>query len=130
VPHADLLRRNYALLGERGGIEEIAKTLHPDHELRDPTVGGPPTVYRGRDGFLDWARRGMTTFADTTMTPVDFEERGDIVLVTLRVRATGTMSGEPVDLDVHNVVEMRDGLVWRTSGYIDAAEARRAAGFD
>jgi len=129
VSHADLLRRNYERVAAPGGIQAIVATLHPDHELRDFSAGPPPKVYRGRDGFLTWARQSMTAFADTTMEPREFEEHGDTVLVTLEVRATGVTSGAPFDLLVHHVCEMRDGLVWRTSSYPNGATARAAAGF-
>jgi ketosteroid isomerase-like protein len=130
VSHTDLLRGNYARVAAPGGILEIAKTLHPEHELQDFTVGSPPRVYRGREGFFTWARQSMTAFADTTMEPTDFEEHGDTVLITLQVRAIGTASGAPIDILVHHVCQMRDGLVWRTSSYIDPTAARKAAGFE
>jgi ketosteroid isomerase-like protein len=127
VSNADLLRGNYARIAAPGGMQEIARTLHPEHELREFSAGEPVRVHKGRDGFFKWARQGMITFSDTTMEPVDFEEHGDTVLVTLEVKATA--GGEPLDMLVHHVVEMRDGLIWRTSSYLDAAQARAEAGF-
>jgi len=129
VSHADLLRDNYARVAEPGGIQAIVGTLHPEHELRDYSAGAPPRVYKGREGFFTWARQSMTAFTDTTMEPGDVEEHGDTVLVTLEIRATIVSSGAPVDLLVHHVCVMRDGLVWRTSSYADGAAAREAAGF-
>jgi ketosteroid isomerase-like protein len=130
VSHVELLRGNFERLTAPGGVRAIAETLHPDHELRQFALDSEPKVYRGRDGFFEWARLSMTTFADTTMVPTEFEEHGDTVLVTLEVRATGTGSGAPVNLQVHQVCEMRDGLIWRTSSYVDRETARRAAGLD
>jgi ketosteroid isomerase-like protein len=129
MSHTDLIRGNYARVTQPGGIESVVATLHPEHELVDVSVGGEsPVIFRGHDGFRKWAAVGLRSFEGTTFAPSALEEHGDTVLVTIEVTAVGVSSGAPLDLRIHHVIEMREGLVWRTAGYLDEASARAAAG--
>jgi ketosteroid isomerase-like protein len=131
VAHADLIQSIYAALADGvAGAELSAEVLDPQFELHEFQTGPDRKIYWGREGYVDWVRQGYDVFADATFEPADLIEAGDVVLVTVEVRAIGRTSGAAVTMVVHHVWELRDGRPWRVSGYLDLAEARRAAGLD
>jgi ketosteroid isomerase-like protein len=92
--HAEIVRRLFALFGE-GAVEEILAYYHEDAVLE---VGGDQGVVRGRDELVGYLRDAAASTRITETKSLRFEEDGDAVLVTgrLRLRDTGgSMSDSP-----------------------------------
>lgn len=129
MAHAELIESIYAAMPEGlPGAERVAELLDPKFELHEFRTGPDRTIYRGRDGFVAWITQGLEVFDDAAFEPLELTEAGDVVLVTVEVRAVGRGSELPVTMVVHHVWDVRDGRPWRARGYLDAAEARAAAG--
>jgi ketosteroid isomerase-like protein len=126
--NVETVRRVFAAQGD---AEEMAPLLHEDWEHR-PIVAGRSVgaVYRGvPDGLRDY----LADLAETWERHQVFEEElidldDDGVLAILRLEARGRTSG--VDLVQRAAIHARfkDGKVWRSTGYTDVDEARRAVG--
>jgi len=129
VPHAELIESLYAALGEgEAGAVRGSEELDPGFELHEFQNGPDATVYRGREGYVAWVRQGFEVFDEATFEPLELTEDGDVVLVSVEVRAVGRGSDLPVTMVVHHLWDMREGRPWRVRGYLDADEARAAAG--
>ena len=131
MAYAEVLRRIYAAAPEgEAGVRQVAEELDPEFELHEFQNGPDANVYRGREGFVAWFLQGFEVFDEATFEPVELTEHGEVAFVTVEVRAVGHGSELPVTMVVHHVWDMRDGRPWRVRGYLDAAEARAAAGLD
>ena len=86
------------------------------------------SVYRGREGFIQYQRDVRETFADFSYEdfhaePVD----QDTVLLTGRFRIEGRGSGAVVAHDVGWLFRLEGGKVAHARSFMDPAEAREAA---
>ena len=109
-------------------VEGALTHIHVDVEflpLGAKLVDG--RAYRGHEGVRDWRRQGLATWA-MTIEAQEFEEFAERLLVHGHIRTRGTRSGVELDTPVSWVFEFREGLVSRVEAFLDADEARRAAG--
>jgi hypothetical protein len=59
-----------------------------------------------------------------------FDVDDERVLVFLRARAVGQMSGAPIDMAAANEFTLRDGLIVRIKVHLDRTEALKAVGLE
>ena len=65
------------------------------------------------------------------MKPVDYVACGEgTYLVTLKMRASGSASGAPVEMDLWAVSAVADGTFRRISYHLSELSARQAAGLE
>ena len=95
-------------------MESFVSMLHPDVEAH-PQIDGAPLLH-GREAVTSWwqdlikAREG-----DIEVRPLEFETRGDCVIVRgyLRHREGRALS----ESQVHWLYEFRDGLIFRMESH-------------
>jgi ketosteroid isomerase-like protein len=87
------------------------------------------SVWRGREGFLDFIRTWTEQFEDWSIRVVRLIDAGANRVVALTHQtATGKESGVPVELNVGQVWELEAGRWTRVTNYLSHAEALEAAG--
>lgn len=105
-------------------------------ELATPDFEWWPALTRAYEGGCYQGRNGVESFyADTRENweelqtlPEEFRDLGDCVLVMGRQMGRGKGSGAWVDAPIANILDFRDGRIWRSRAYFDLAEALRTAG--
>jgi ketosteroid isomerase-like protein len=121
------IREAYAAFAA-GDIDAVLAGFAPDIVLENPDYAMESGTRMGLDG----ARKGLQAlhdqFAEMDLELREIEEGPDGVLVVVRVKATGRVSGAPIDATLAHVYGFRDGLVVRYRWFATAAEGRAAAG--
>jgi ketosteroid isomerase-like protein len=84
--------------------------------------------YRGRGGVEEFAVDTRENWEELQSVAEEFRDLGDRVLVLGRLKGRGKGSGVPVDAPMANILDFRDGRIWRARVYLDLAEALRVAG--
>ena len=94
-------------------MESFLSVLHPDAEAH-PSIGGAPRL-KGREEIARWWDRFASLGGDIEVRPLDFEARGDCVIVRgyLRRRQGRTLA----ESQVHWLYEFRDGLIVRMESH-------------
>jgi uncharacterized protein len=114
----------------RGQWDLAALMLDPDVELHG-TVGGleEGTVARGleqiRDALQGW---DLEAWDERRFELEEFVDAGDRVVVLQREFRRGRGSGLELETNTAVVFDVRNGRVVRLQGYMDQAEALKAAG--
>jgi ketosteroid isomerase-like protein len=124
---ADIVQRLYALT-EAGDVEEVV-AHYDDDAVVDVAFQQPPL--RGRDGV----RRYLTRVASSPelsseLSALRFEEQGDAVLVTGRVRLRDDAQRSVVDSPGAWVFRFRGDKVVEVRAFHDNAAARAALDAD
>jgi ketosteroid isomerase-like protein len=92
-------------------------------------AAGMQSVYRGREGFVDFIRTWTEDFEGWSVELERLIDAGDDRVVGLfHHRATGKRSGVPVELQMALVYEVQEGRIVRIWNFIDPAEAFAAVG--
>ena len=131
--NAELARRTWDAFN-RGHYAAMLQMLHPEIEWRPAQGPGGPegTVYRGRDGYASWIHKDLIpvweSFRGENLEFVEVE--GDRVLILGQLRGKGRASGVEVVVPFGQIAEVKDGMAYRLTGYLDHASARAAAGLD
>ena len=120
-PNAELARRGYDALN-RHDWAALEALVTPDLELRRAAGLGD---IEGADAVIGFA--APEVFEEQRFAIAgDVLERGDRMLVPLRVTARGAGSTMEVEQDVWHVVHVRDGRIARLEIFCDRAEALAA----
>lgn len=125
-----VLRAGYAALN-RGEWERSDEFLHPDvswHFVEGQGPDTPPTL-SGRSEIVEFWSSFFAAWEEWEMAPEDFAEApGGKILVTVHFRARGAGSGFPMELDYWQVIDMREGKVYRVDNYLSRSSAAEACG--
>ena len=116
----------------RRDYETQLQLIHPEIEWRPAQGPGGPegTVYRGRDAYARWIYEDMLTVWEF-FRGEDLEFRGledGRVLILGNIRGKGRASGVDVSVPFGQIAEVRDGMAYRLTGYLDRESALAAAG--
>jgi ketosteroid isomerase-like protein len=109
-------------------VDAFAALTTPDFEWSPSMVAIEGETYRGREGIeryfgsLNNAWEKFHIFRDR------FRDLGDLVIMLGRLEGRGKGSGVPVDASLGMVFDFRGRTISRIRGYLDHAEALRAAG--
>jgi uncharacterized protein len=110
----------------RGDLEELRTFLAPDIEWRTtpevPFMGN----YSGLDEFLRGMGEWTGAFEGITTEVEEMIDAGENVIVRHRMRGRGRDSGVEVDLEICQVVAVRDGKLIRMHDYSTREEALQA----
>jgi ketosteroid isomerase-like protein len=100
-----------------------------DYEWTVPTPLDGRSVWRGREGFVEFIRTWTEQFEDWSIRVERWIDAGEGRVVALtRQTATGKGSGVPVELNLGQVWEFDAGRLARMRAYLTHAEALEAAG--
>jgi ketosteroid isomerase-like protein len=115
----------FAAFAERD-VERVLELSDPEIEFTPMTndFAGRTEPYRGHEGIREYFRDVADVWDDLRLTPRDYREVGDSVLVLGRV--TARSSARIVDGSTGWVWRVRDGLVVYGRVYASAADAERA----
>ncbi len=116
----------FAAFAERD-VERVLELADPEIEFVAVTsdFAGRTEPYRGHDGIREYFRDVSLVWDDLRLTPRDYRQVGDGVLVVGRVSARS--AARIVDGSTGWVWRVRDGLVVYGRVYPSAADAERAA---
>ncbi len=70
-------------------------------------------MYQGREGVIQAFREWVEPFSEYYVEPLDFIEKGDLVIVPQRQWGIGRTSGISVEVEVTYVYEIRDNEMTR-----------------
>jgi ketosteroid isomerase-like protein len=122
----DVVKAVFAAFATRD-VEGVLALMAPDVEFRPMTseVVGRTEPYRGHDGMRTYFADAARVWEELRLTPQEFREVGDVVLVIGRVSAhspSRTIVGSTGWL-----FRLRDGRVVQGRVFRSAADAIRAA---
>jgi ketosteroid isomerase-like protein len=122
-----LVKAVFAAFAERD-VERVLELIDPEVEFTPVTAdfAGRTEPYRGREGIRDYFRDVALVWDELRLTPRDFREVGESIVVTGRVNARS--AARIVDGSTGWVWRVRDGRVVYGRVYPSAADAEQAAG--
>jgi ketosteroid isomerase-like protein len=125
----DVVKEVYAAFAARD-IERVEALLDPDVVFIAVTGGiiGRTEPYRGHEGMREYFSDVARIWDELVLTPREFEEVGDAILVTGRVSARSP--SRMISGSTGWVWRVRNGLVVYVRVYSSAAEARSAVSAD
>jgi ketosteroid isomerase-like protein len=113
---------------QRGDWEAAIDNYDPRVEL-DMARMPDGEIHSGRDAVWDFYRRWFGTWERLTITPEQFIDAGEsVVVVVVRIAGVGRRSGVETSMRAADVMTLRGGKVIRQVGYPDASEALEALG--
>lgn len=95
----------------------------------DPDIVWNPaeeSAARGHDAVRASLVRWKGEWDDYELVPEEFEDMGDRVVATVRLRGRGRGSGIQVDARFYDVFSLRDGKIVRMDQFTDRREAIEA----
>jgi ketosteroid isomerase-like protein len=123
--NVDLIEQSFVTWGKTGepawGLLHEAVEAH-DHDIMDAGE------YRGRAGIERWFEDWGAAWSEFSITPEEFIDAGQRVVVFLRMTAKGRGSGLRVDRQDAMICELRDGKIVRFDYFNNRAEALKAVG--
>ena len=112
----------------RSDDDAFAALSTPDFEWSPSMAAIEGEVFRGRDGIAKYFRSLRNAWERFHIVSGEFRDRTDLVVMLGRLEGRGKGSGVPVDASLGMVFDFRGGTISRIRGYLDHAEALRAAG--
>ncbi len=109
-------------------VDAFAALTTPDFEWSPSMVAIEGETYLGREGIDRYFGSLGNSWEKFHISPDRFRDADDVVVMLGRLEGLGKGSGVPVDSSLGMVFEFRDGAISRIRGYLDHAEALRAAG--
>jgi ketosteroid isomerase-like protein len=128
-PDIESIRRGFDAF-TRGDIGEMLAFASPDVIIHDAPELPGGSVHRGREAVGQALEEMRGTFKDLEVQPETFTRVGDRILVVFRATGRGAASGIPIDLQLANILTMRDGLLTEWHSYTSEAQAREALDLD
>jgi ketosteroid isomerase-like protein len=109
-------------------IEAFSALTTPDFEWSPSMVAIEGETFQGRDGIERYFRSLMNAWELFHIHRGRFRDGDDLVVMLGRLEGRGIGSGVSVDSSLGMVFDFRDGMISRIRGFLDHAEALRAAG--
>ena len=118
------IAKDYFEAWNKRDFDRMRGLMHPDYTY----TGGDGREQRGPEAGLAVSQMFANAFPDGRIDIVNLKEAGDTVLIEFVGRGThgGDLmgiapTGRPVNIPVCNVLEVRDGKIYREREYIDMA---------
>jgi uncharacterized protein len=127
--YVERLRLAYEAFNE-GGVEAVLDRVEPDFRLMDRESAPDRSTLVGGEGIMELVRLNMEVFDELHLEPTDFLDRGEIVIVVLRMSVRGRASGVEVDSEAAHVWEFSEGRAVRMQIYADRRRALDALGLE
>jgi len=123
--NVESFRRGYAAVN-RGDIDGLLVTVHPDVEFTSLIAEAEGETFRGHDGVRRWWNEVVLPLGGLQGDPEEVRDLGDTVVA--RVLGTYRPRGVQVRQTVWNVVRFRDGKATWWQFFRTEEEALEAAG--
>jgi ketosteroid isomerase-like protein len=127
--NTDVLREGYAAYG-RGDIDAAMENWSDDIEWENPNAQQIPNpgVYKGKDEVRRVLTEIPQLWDDFRLSPDEFYEQGDTVVVLGHIEARAKETGRDVKLPFVHIWRMSDGTATRFQNLFDTALAAEALG--
>jgi ketosteroid isomerase-like protein len=122
--NVEIVRRAIELYAHGSTHRAAVELLHPEITVR-VRIG---EVYEGRDAAVAFFRDWHDSWEDFFIEVEEFFDTGDQVVVFLRQRGQGRISGIAIDQRPAVVVRLKGGQIIDWTTYVDRAQALEAAG--
>jgi hypothetical protein len=123
--NVDVVRRGYEAYA-RGDLAAMLADVHPEMTTYREDPDG--ATFHGSDGLLKAIAEWVEDFEEFTLTPEEFVDADDRVLVRVHQTAVGDQSGAPIEATFWFVHTVSDGKVTRLDMFANEAHALKAAG--
>jgi ketosteroid isomerase-like protein len=119
----------------RESVEIVRRFLAVDVDealtYADPAIVWNPIEElptQGHDAVRASLARWKAEWDDYKVMPEEFVDRGDCVVVTVRLRGRGRGSGVEIDARFYDVYTLRDGKIVRMDQFTERSQALEAVG--
>jgi ketosteroid isomerase-like protein len=109
----------------RGDLDALIAEASPDIEWVVTREHPDATTHVGVDAVSAYLRDWLSTMPGLQVEIAELQERGDRVLVILRLTGTGAGSGAATEVQTAMISTFRGGRPFRTEEYLDVEEGRR-----
>jgi ketosteroid isomerase-like protein len=110
-------------------IDRVVQLCHPEVEFREDPKFPDGSVYQGRNALRAYFKRFSSEFDRFWWEAEDIlDADNDQVLILVRVRGRGKVSGAEFDIRGGWLFTVREGSAVRVDAYLDRREAFEAAG--
>jgi ketosteroid isomerase-like protein len=109
-------------------IDAFATLTTPDFEWSPSMVAIEGETFLGHEGIETYFERLNDAWETFHIHRGRFRNSADVVVMLGRLEGRGKSSGVPVDASLGMVFDFREGMISGIRGYLDHAEALRAAG--
>jgi ketosteroid isomerase-like protein len=123
----ETLRLGYEAFS-RGDWEAAFRGAHPDVELKTADRVTNPGTYRGHEEVTRFFDDLLEPFEEVTAEPQEFFDRGDQIVVFVRMRLRPRGSSAIVENLIGHLWTMRDGKVLRFEVFPEREKALEAVG--
>jgi|SRR5215208_5329649 len=109
----------------------LAAELEEGLAYADPGIVWNPieeASAQGHDAVRASMARWRAEWDDYELVPEGFEDLGDCVVATVRLRGRGRASGIEIDARFHDLYTLADGKIVRMDQFSEESEALEAAG--
>jgi hypothetical protein len=120
--------RESVALWNRGEIDEVLKWVDEGGEIVSRLGALGEGAYRGHEGVRRWWRDMHEAFPDWQTELCQVRQVGHVTIAQVRLRGHGEQSRVPVDETLWQVVEWRNGKMFRLLNLTTEAEAWAEAG--
>jgi ketosteroid isomerase-like protein len=100
-PREEIIRRGFEATN-RGDPAAALAFLDPEIEVRTETQAGPPGLYTGHEGYLEWNQAWMEVWDDFRWELGELEQHGDHFIGEVVSTGRGRGSG----------IELSQALTW------------------
>jgi ketosteroid isomerase-like protein len=123
--HLEAIHRGLEAFNRRD-VDAYLALMHDDVEAvsRLAIVEGG---FHGHDGIRSWLENIFTVWPDVTAEIGEAEDFGDVTLICLHLRGSGSGSDLPLEWTVWQAARWRDGKVCWWASFNTRAEALKAA---
>lgn len=123
--YVDRLRDAYEAF-DTGGVEAILDRVAPDLQLRGRASAPDRETLVGGEGIVELVRLNLEVFDSLELEPVEFLDRGEVIVVVLRQRVRGRGSGVPLECETAHVWDFQDGHAAQMRIFADRERALEA----
>jgi ketosteroid isomerase-like protein len=111
-------------------VDAFTELTTADFEWSPSMVAIESEIFRGSEGIAAYFASLGNAWKEFLILPGTFREAGDVVIMLGGLRGRGRNSDVTVDASLGMVFDLRGRKIARIRGFLDHAEALRAAGAD
>ena len=120
--YVDRLRDAYEAF-DTGGVEAILDRVAPDLQVRGRASSPDRETLVGGEGIVELVRLNLEAFDSLELEPLEFIDRGEMIVIVLLQRVRGRASGVPLECETVHVWDFRDGHAAQMRIFADRARA-------